>query len=108
MHRQPRCITPSRTRYATGEQRRGSITIPRARSASPNGPAPSQTSSLSACDSATWTASGSRSRRGKVGAASYKQAPAGGGGGGGGPRRGGRVKGRGHLRIALAESRAYT
>src|SRR5437867_1847631 len=53
----PRCMTPSCARYWTGDGPSGCTAIPRARSASANGPAPLRTSALSSRDSATCTAS---------------------------------------------------
>src|SRR5437773_580519 len=73
MHSHPvaRSKTPSRKRYSTGEQPRGVTAMPRARSASANGPVPSRTSIVSARDSARCTASGSASRPARSATARY-------------------------------------
>src|SRR5947199_98131 len=67
----PDAKTPSRKRYATGEQPRAVTAMPRARNASANGPAPSCTSAVSSRDSARCRATGSRSRRASSAVARY-------------------------------------
>src|SRR3989441_4155392 len=71
-HPVARCKTPSCTRYWTGERWCAVTGMPRARSASANGPLPCCTSCVSALDSARCSATGRPAPRAKSATARYK------------------------------------